>query len=185
MPAVVATRARTAAARTVGTTAPAAPATPARTAATTIAAGNAVAAAPAAPARTAATTMAATPIRATAAAGTVPRDGLSINAALSIGADHDRSADFVLLYGPTDEPADWLSAGEALSAGWLTATEHGVSVLPHSAPTEVRSTRRAMRELLADTGYPYLVLRLGTIDPADPGHRHTPRLPQDQLIDRP
>lgn len=37
---------------------------------------------------------------------------------------------FILLYGDADEPLNWLRAGEALSAGWLTATERGVSILP-------------------------------------------------------
>ena len=54
-----------------------------------------------------------------------------------ISAEHDKAAVFVMLYGRADEPLDWLRAGEALSAGWLTATELGVSVLPHSAPIEV------------------------------------------------
>jgi hypothetical protein len=99
-------------------------------------------------------------------------------------AEHDTAAVFVVLYGNADEPPNWLRAGEALSAGWLTATEHGVSVLPHSAPIEVLGTRQAMRVILAGTGYPYLVLRLGTIDSADAGPPEAPRLPADQTIDR-
>ena len=65
--------------------------------------------------------------------------------------------------------------------GWLTATGHGVSVLPHSAPIETVATRQALRAMIAGTGYPYLVLRLGSLDPADAG---TPRLPVDQIIER-
>ena len=115
---------------------------------------------------------------------TVPGRHFGHHGDLAISAEHDKAAVFVMLYGRTDEPRDWLSAGEALSAGWLTATERGVSVLPHSAPIEVVGTRQAMRVILASTGYPYLVLRLGTIDPADAGPPHAPRLPADQIIEQ-
>jgi hypothetical protein len=40
-----------------------------------------------------------------------------------------------------------------------------------------------MRVMLAGTGYPYLLLRLGRIDPVDPGPSHAPRLPIDQTIE--
>lgn len=99
-------------------------------------------------------------------------------------AEHDTAAEFAMLYGHGDEPHYWLRAGEALSAGWLTATQYGVSVLPHSAPIEMIGTRQAMRVILASTGHPYLLLRLGRIDPVDPGPPHAPRLPADQTIDR-
>ncbi|WP_426504321.1 Acg family FMN-binding oxidoreductase [Dactylosporangium sp. McL0621] len=115
---------------------------------------------------------------------TVPGRDFGHHGDLPISAAHDKAAVFALLHGHTDEPRDWLRAGEALSAGWLTAVEHGVSVLPHSAPIEVISTRQAMRAILASTGYPYLMLRLGTIDPADAGPPHAPRLPADQIIEQ-
>ena len=38
--------------------------------------------------------------------------------------------------------------------------------------------------MIASIGYPYLILRLGTTDPADPAAAQTPRLPTDQIIDR-
>jgi len=101
-----------------------------------------------------------------------------------IGIEPDKAAVFVLLYGRADEPLNWIHAGEALSAGWLTATQHGVSVLPHSAPIELPAGRRAMRAMLTSTGHPYLVLRLGTVDPADAGLAQTPRRPASQTIDR-
>lgn len=115
---------------------------------------------------------------------TVPGRDFGHRGTLPVSAEHDKAAVFVLLHGRTDEPRDWLRGGEALSAGWLTATEHGVSVLPHSAPIEVVGTRQAMRAVLASTGYPYLVLRLGAVDPADAGPPHAPRLPADQLIEQ-
>ena len=103
---------------------------------------------------------------------------------LPTSAANDKGATFALLHGPTDEPEDWLRAGEALSAGWLTATELSVSVLPLSAPIEVAETRQAIQIMIGSVGYPYLLLRLGTVDPAAPGLQRTPRLPVDQVIER-
>jgi hypothetical protein len=107
----------------------------------------------------------------------------TIGTGIPISIEHD-AATFVLLYGRADEPLNWIRAGEALSAGWLTATQHGVSVVPHTAPIEVPATRQVMRAMLPSTGYPYLVLRLSTIDPADAGPPHAPRLPVNQTIER-
>ncbi len=92
---------------------------------------------------------------------------------LSIG--YDQSALFAILYDRGDQPLNWLRAGEALSAAWLTATEIGVSLRPLSATIEMASTRQAIRILLASVGYPYLVLRLDTIEQDDTGQAHTPQ----------
>lgn len=119
----------------------------------------------------------------TPAARSLGRD-LGLQGEVATNAANDKGATFALLHGPTDEPEDWLRAGEALSAGWLTATEHNVSVLPLSAPIEVAGTRQAIQIMIGSIGYPYLLLRLGTVDPADPGLQRTPRLPVDQVIDR-
>jgi nitroreductase len=115
---------------------------------------------------------------------TVPGCDFGHHGDLPITAAHDQAAVFAMLYGRNDEPLDWLRAGEALSAAWLTATERGVSVLPLSATVEVAGTRQAMRRLVAALGHPYLVLRFGTIDPDDAGPPHAPRLPADQIIER-
>ncbi|MEV6493017.1 nitroreductase, partial [Actinoplanes sp. NPDC051633] len=103
---------------------------------------------------------------------------------LTVSAAHEHAATFGILYGPEDGRPDWLRAGEALSAAWLTATELGIAVLPLSATIELTTTRERMRHLLAGLGYPHLVLRLGTPDPADPAVPHTPRLPTSQIIER-
>lgn len=124
---------------------------------------------------------AAIPDRATLS--TVPGRDFGHYGRLPVSAGHDKAAAFVMLYGDTDEPVAWLRAGEALSAGWLTATERGVSVLPHSAPIEVIATRQALRAMIASIGHPYLVLRLGSTDPADAGTPHTSRLPTEQIVD--
>ncbi|MEU8655361.1 Acg family FMN-binding oxidoreductase [Actinoplanes philippinensis] len=113
----------------------------------------------------------------------VPSRDFGHHGDLPISAGHDKMAVFVMLYGNADEPLAWLRAGEALSAGWLTATEHGISVVPHSAPIEVIATRQAMRAMIASIGHPYLVLRLGSTGPAGTGPPHTSRLPTEQIID--
>jgi nitroreductase len=103
---------------------------------------------------------------------------------LPMSAERDRAALFAILYGHSDEPRDWLRAGEALSAAWLTATERGVSVLPLSAPVEVIGTRETMRRLLSYLHHPYLVLRFGTTDRASAEAHQAPRRPADQTIER-
>jgi len=103
---------------------------------------------------------------------------------LPISAEHDRAALFAVLYGQSDEPRDWLRAGEGLSACWLTATERGISVMPLSAPVEVISTRDTLRRILSYLNHPFLVLRIGTVDAADADATHAPRLPTDQVIER-
>lgn len=97
------------------------------------------------------------------------------------GLADGRGATFALLYGHTDEPEDWLRAGEALSAGWLTATAAGVSVLPLSAAVEVVATRQAVQIMIGCVGYPYLLLRLGRATMPPTGPR---RAPAAQPIDR-
>lgn len=102
---------------------------------------------------------------------------------LIAGEGSDHAATYLMLFGDGDEPGDWLRAGEALSAAWLTATELGLSVLPFSSVIEVPSTRETMRRILAFIGYPYIVLRIGTADPDHSFPPHTPRLPARQTIE--
>ncbi|WP_173082953.1 nitroreductase [Phytohabitans rumicis] len=64
------------------------------------------------------------------------------------GSRHDRSALLAIRYKRGEQPMNWLRAGEALSAAWLTAAEIGVSLLP----------------LSANVTYPYVVLHLSSID---------------------
>jgi nitroreductase len=122
-------------------------------------------------------------IPASAPQTTVPGRDFGGPGSLPISAGHDSAALYAILYGDDDTPVSWLRAGEALSAGWLEATELGVSVLPLSAAVEVVRTRHVLRRLLANVGYPYLVLRLGLADPDHAGPPHTPRLPDDQVVE--
>ena len=114
---------------------------------------------------------------------TVAERDFGVHGTLRAGTGHDSSADYAVLYGDGDDPVDWLRAGEALNEVWLAATDHGATVLPLSSPVELEFTRQALRRMLADVGYPYLVLRLGTSDPEHGGPSHTPRLPSDQIIE--
>ncbi|GAA1773354.1 Acg family FMN-binding oxidoreductase [Luedemannella helvata] len=118
----------------------------------------------------------------TAPQTTVPGRDFGQPGTLPIDAGHDLAASYAILYGREDGPDDWLRAGEALSAAWLTATELGVSVVPMSAAVEIDVTRAELRRLLAGIGYPYLALRLGIPDPDHAGPPHTPRLPAEQTI---
>jgi hypothetical protein len=115
---------------------------------------------------------------------TVPGRDFGHPGDLPISEAHNHAAAFAILYGNEDSKLDWLRAGEALSAGWLTATELGVAVLPLSATIEVAVIREHMRRLLADLGHPQLVLRFSTPDPAGAAAPHTPRLPTSQIIER-
>jgi nitroreductase len=114
---------------------------------------------------------------------TVPGRNFGITGDLPVSAGHDHAAVYGVLFGLDDTPGSWLRAGEALSAGWLAAIEHGVSVLPLSAAVEVDSTRLILRRLLSGLGEPFLVLRFGVADPEQSGPPHTPRLPSTQVIE--
>ncbi|HKS98431.1 MAG TPA: nitroreductase [Rugosimonospora sp.] len=116
-------------------------------------------------------------------ATTVPGRDFGHPGSLEVSAEHDRAASYAILYAGTDDLAAWLRAGEALSAGWLVATELGVSVLPLSAVIEVTATRERLARMLVSGCHPQLVLRLGTADPEHRGPAPTPRLPGAQTIE--
>ena len=120
-----------------------------------------------------------------APATTVPARDFGRGGFLPIGEGHDQFAAYAILYGDEDAAADWLRGGEALSAVWLAAIEHGVTVLPMSAAVEVPATRQTLRRMLAGIGEPYLVLRFGIPDPDHAGPPHTPRLPTEQVVESP
>jgi hypothetical protein len=65
----------------------------------------------------------------------------------------------------------------------LTATALDLSVLPLSAVIEVAESRTVIRRLTGTGGFPYLVLRFATADPAAGRRRPTPRLPLSAVID--
>lgn len=115
---------------------------------------------------------------------TVPEREFGRAGTLPAGEGHDTVALYGVLHGATDTRADWLRAGEALSAVWLVAIEEGLSLLPFSAPIEVGGTRQTLRRLLSDIGQPYMVVRFGAADDQHAGPPHTPRLSAAQVIER-
>jgi nitroreductase len=114
---------------------------------------------------------------------TVAERDFQARGTLRAGGGHDQAATYAVLYGTGDDAVDWLRAGEALSRLWLTATEQAVSLLPLSGPVEIASTRHTLRAMLGGTGYPFLAVRLGTLDPAHSAPPRTPRLPAGQVIE--
>jgi hypothetical protein len=114
---------------------------------------------------------------------TVPMREFGRDGSLVIPDGHDNAAAYLLLYGLAEQPQSWLRAGEALSAVWLTATEHMVSVLPLSAAVESPATRQSLHRMLAWIGYPYLALRLGIADANLPAAANTPRLAAETNIE--
>jgi nitroreductase len=100
--------------------------------------------------------------------------GLGGSAALEPGSGDDRSAEYVVLATDRDEPEDWLTAGEATSAVWLTAISEGLAVSPMSNVVEIPGARVLVRSLLHPPGEPQLVLRLGVAQ----GHEPPPASPR-------
>ncbi|RSM49360.1 nitroreductase [Actinoplanes sp. ATCC 53533] len=89
-------------------------------------------------------------------------------AGLAAGDGFDLGAAYVVLFGLTDQPAELLRGGEAMSALLLTATADGLATAPLSDTIEVEWPRRLLRDLLAEVGEPYLIVRLGYSDAAVP-----------------
>jgi hypothetical protein len=125
-----------------------------------------------------ATAMAHDPVRTGSSEHDLGRPGADL-----ISATHHRAAVFAILHGPGNERRDWLAAGAALSAGWLTATQLDVSVLPLSAVIEVAAGRPPIRRMLGGAGYPYLVLRFAVMEPGQRRPPPTPRLPGTTTVE--
>jgi hypothetical protein len=113
-----------------------------------------------------------------------PGHGLHRSAATLIGESHHHASIFAILHGIGDSSHDWLRAGEALSACWLTADRVQVSLLPQSFAIEVPAARELVRELLEPTDSPYLVLRFASAEPHSGTAPRTPRLPAEAFIER-
>ncbi|MEU4419248.1 nitroreductase [Actinoplanes sp. NPDC024001] len=114
---------------------------------------------------------------------TAPARALRRAGAALIADSQQRAAVFTVLHGPDDLPQTWLRAGEALSAGWLTATSTQIAVLPLSIVAEVATTRDRIRAALNFTSHPFLVLRLAAAG-SSIAPSATPRLPAAAVITR-
>jgi hypothetical protein len=74
-----------------------------------------------------------------------------------------RSAGVVaLLTTTTDQPKDWVNAGQALQRVLLLASSCGLTAALHSQPLELVQLRDFIRVQLSANAYPQMVLRLGT-----------------------
>ncbi|MEQ4303539.1 nitroreductase [Plantactinospora sp. B6F1] len=87
---------------------------------------------------------------------------------LEVGEGTDRGATYAIVFGPGDTPGDLLTGGEALSALLLAAVAEGLATAPLSDPVELEWPRWLMRNLLAEIGEPYVVVRLGFAADPDP-----------------
>ena len=66
-----------------------------------------------------------------------------------------------MLEAVSDSPADWLRAGRALQRGLLTASSLDVAASFAAQPLEHPEPRRYIRELVARSGHPQMVIQLG------------------------
>ncbi|PRW63089.1 Acg family FMN-binding oxidoreductase [Actinopolyspora mortivallis] len=94
------------------------------------------------------------------------------------GKDFEEEPLLVVVCSYTNSTLDALRAGQALQRMLLTATVHGLSASMISQVVEVRETREGLRELLGESLWPQLVVRLGRggFTPA------TPRLEPRRLL---
>src|SRR5262249_40441106 len=77
---------------------------------------------------------------------------------------NDDAGVYGVLYGRSDSAEAWLRAGEALSALWLEATRHGLSVSPSSSGVELRGGPAGGRSPLPAHAPPYRAVRVDTSD---------------------
>ncbi len=66
-----------------------------------------------------------------------------------------------VLATPTDDPANWLRAGQALQRALLVGCRHGLQASYLNQPVEVAPLRERLRSGLGTTSYPQLLLRWG------------------------
>ena len=99
---------------------------------------------------------------------------------MPVGPYTDAGAQYAVFFTDEDGPADWIQAGEALSAVLLSATGFGLGTAPVSDVTELAVTREKLRRLLADIGVPQLAVRIGQAPPGMPPP--VPRRRPDEVI---
>jgi nitroreductase len=89
----------------------------------------------------------------------------------------------VVLCAENDDPAAWLTAGEALGSMWLAANIDGLSVVPISQVVEVAETRAAFRlEVLGGLAHPLVVIRVGWQPIGRSQLPRTPRRPISEVL---
>ncbi|MGQ4615977.1 Acg family FMN-binding oxidoreductase [Nocardia sp. R7R-8] len=97
--------------------------------------------------------------------------------------DIDAADRMMLLSTSGDDRLSQLRAGEAASAVLLTATTLGLATCPLTEPMELTETRRRIRaDVLDDTGYPQIIVRIGFAIPGADPVPATPRRPLDEVV---
>lgn len=92
----------------------------------------------------------------------------------------DKSSVLAVLGTSGDTVADWLGAGQALQKVLLTAQSRGLQASYLNQPIQVDVLRPELQDLLAQDGFPQILLRLGF---ADVEIEATPRRPLDDVVD--
>lgn len=101
------------------------------------------------------------------------------------GTGPEDSAVLLALGTTSDDRMSWLRAGEAMSAMLLTATTLGLATCPISEPLELRDLRAVVRrDVLGDSGFPQLVLRVGWPVPRAAALAATPRRRVEEVVGR-
>jgi hypothetical protein len=100
---------------------------------------------------------------------------------LEAGPGDDRFTTYLAFATATDFRADWLRAGEAVSAVLLTATSMGIASSVLSEVVEVPGARALLQEAIAPAGFPQLTVRLG-LNASASELPATPRRPCTEVI---
>jgi hypothetical protein len=100
---------------------------------------------------------------------------------LEPGPGDDRYTTYLAFATATDTKADWLRAGEAVSAVLLTATTLGIASSILSEVVEVAGARTLLHAVVAPAGFPQLTIRLG-LNASAPEPPTTPRRACSEII---
>ncbi|GAA1762580.1 Acg family FMN-binding oxidoreductase [Luedemannella helvata] len=104
---------------------------------------------------------------------------------LHSGFGDDDYAEYLILATRDDTALDWLRAGEAASAVWLTATVGGLAMSAISEVIEVPEARVVLSGLLDQPHFPQLVLRTGLQGHPSPAPASSRRALRDVLEELP
>jgi hypothetical protein len=98
------------------------------------------------------------------------------------GPGNDGGARYLVLWTTGDTPADWLAAGEAMSAALLETTASGLAVSPMTDVVEVPASRALLHRLLDNLGEAQAALRIG-VPATDEAAPQSPRRAAADVID--
>ncbi|WP_225728953.1 MULTISPECIES: nitroreductase family protein [unclassified Nocardia] len=97
--------------------------------------------------------------------------------------DLNDRGDLLLVHTASDDRISRLRAGEAASAALLTATSFGLATCPLTEPFEVPGTRDLVRaDVLSDSGFPQLIIRIGWAATSAAKVPPTPRRPLADVV---